>query len=92
MGNSTRDICLLELFTCEVVIAIVSYTIVCPPVGGVMVMGKLPVPGCTTNWDISRARSYCSFSRCGYGLFGQFFSHLLFVFLFPVSGRRPNKD
>ena len=27
--------------------------------GGAMVLGKLPVPGCPTNLDDSRARAYC---------------------------------
>ena len=37
---------------------------------------KLPVPGRPTNLDYSRARAYCACSRCGWGLFGHFFSHL----------------
>ena len=38
-----------------------------------MVLGKLPVPGRPTNLDKSRARAYCSCSRCGWGLFGHCF-------------------
>ena len=42
--------------------------------GGAMVLGKLPVPGCTTNLEMSRAR----------GLFGHFFSLVYhFSFLSP---------
>ena len=40
------------------------------------VLGKLPVPGRPTNLDYSRAGDYCACSRCGWGLFGHFFSHL----------------
>ena len=40
-------------------------------------LGKLTVPGRPTNLANSRARAYCAFSRCGWGLFGHFFSHLL---------------
>ena len=39
-----------------------------------MVLGKLPVPGRPTNLDYSRARTYCAYSRCGWGWFGPFFS------------------
>ena len=48
-----------------------------------MVLGKLPVPGRPTNLDYSRARAYCACSRCGWGLFGQVFSRLLFSVLSP---------
>ena len=50
-----------------------------------MVLGKLPVPGCPTNLDCSRARAYCACSRCGWGLFGHFFSRLSFLFSFSLS-------
>ena len=53
--------------------------------GGAKVLGKLSVPGCPTSLDDSRARAYCSCSRCGWGLFGHFFSHLSFVFSFSLS-------
>ena len=33
--------------------------------GGVMVLGKLPVPGRPTSLDKSRASAYCSCSRYG---------------------------
>ena len=35
--------------------------------------------------DKSRARAYCSCSRCGWGLFGHFYSHLSFLFSFSLS-------
>ena len=44
--------------------------------GGAKVLGKLSVPGRPTSLDDSRARAYCACSRCGWGLFGYFFSHL----------------
>ena len=47
--------------------------------GGAMVLGKLPVPGRPTNLDHSRARAYCTCSRCGWGMFGHFFSCLSFL-------------
>ena len=37
-----------------------------------MVLGKLPVPGRPTILDYSRARAYCTCSRCGWALFGHF--------------------
>ena len=42
--------------------------------GGAMVLGNLPVPGRPTTLGYSRARAYCAGSRCGWGLFGHFFS------------------
>ena len=48
---------------------------------GAMALDKLPVPGRPTNLDNSRARAYCTCSRCGWGLFGHFFSGLSFLFL-----------
>ena len=48
-------------------------------------LGKLPVPGHPTNLDDSRARAYCACSRCGWGLFGHFFSHLSLLFSFSLS-------
>ena len=50
-----------------------------------MVLGKLPVPGRSTYLDSSRARAYCAGSRCGWGLFGHFFSHLSFLFSISLS-------
>ena len=53
-----------------------------------MVLGKLPVPGRPTNLDQRRARTFCAFCRCGWGLFGHIVSH----FFLPLSGRRPDID
>ena len=50
-----------------------------------MVLGKLPVPGRPTYLDFSRARTYCACSRCGWGLFGDFFPRLHFSFSFSLS-------
>ena len=47
-------------------------------------LGKLSVPGRPTSLDNSRARAYCTCSRCGWRLFGHFFSHLSFLFSFPL--------
>ena len=44
--------------------------------GGVKVLYNLPMPGRPTDLDYSRARAYRACSRCGWGLFGHFFSHL----------------
>ena len=52
---------------------------------GAMVLGKLPVPGLPTDLDKSRARANCSCSRCGWGLFGHFYSHLSFLSSFSLS-------
>ena len=48
--------------------------------GSAMVLGKLPVPGRPANLDNSRARAYCACSRCGWELFGDFYSRLSFLF------------
>ena len=53
--------------------------------GGAMVLGKLPVPGRPTNLDYSRARAYYACSRCGWGLFGHFYSQLSFLSSFSLS-------
>ena len=50
--------------------------------GGAMVLGELPVLGRPTILDYSRAKAYCACSRCGWGLFGHFYSYLSF---FPLS-------
>ena len=50
-----------------------------------MVLGKLPVPGRPTSLDKSRARAYCSCSKCGWGLFGHIYSHLSFLSSFSLS-------
>ena len=55
--------------------------------GGAMVQSKLPVPGCPTNFDDSRARAYCAYSMCGWGIFGHFYSRLSFLFSSSLSLR-----
>ena len=47
--------------------------------GGAKVLGKLLVPGRPTNLYDSRARACCACSRCGWGLFGHFYSHLSYL-------------
>ena len=53
--------------------------------GGAKVLGKLSVLGRPTSLDDCRARAYCACSRCGWGMFGNFFSHLFFLFSFSLS-------
>ena len=48
-----------------------------------MVLGKLPVPERSTNLDNSRARAYCTCSRCRRQLFGHFSIVYHFLFLSP---------
>ena len=50
-----------------------------------MVLGKLLAPGRPTTLDNRRARAYCAYSRCGWGLFGHFFSRLSFLISFSLS-------
>ena len=50
-----------------------------------MVLGKLPVPVRPANLDYSRARTFCACRRCGWGLFGNIFSHLSFLSSFSLS-------
>ena len=55
-----------------------------------MVLGKLPVPGRPTILDYSRARAYCTCSRCGWGIVWTFFlSSIISHFLLPVFGKGP---
>ena len=61
-------------------------------VGGAMVLDKLPVPERPANLDYSTVRASALCSRCGWGLFGHFFSHLSFLFFLPLSGRRLDID
>ena len=51
--------------------------------GGAMVLSKLLAPGRPTTLDNSRARAYCTYSRCGWGLFGHFSLVYHFSFLSP---------
>ena len=53
-----------------------------------MVLDKLSVPWRLTYLDNSRSMTYCDGSRCGWGLFGRFYS-IIFLFFLPLSGRRP---
>ena len=46
-----------------------------------MRLGKLPVPGRSTNLDYSRAGDYCAYSRCG-GVVLAFFSLVCHFSLF----------
>ena len=41
--------------------------------------------GASYNLDYSRARAYCACSRCGWGLFGYFYSDLSFLSSFSLS-------
>ena len=50
-----------------------------------MVLGKLSVPGRPNSLDYSTAMTYCAYSRCGWGLFGHFYSRLSFLFSFSLS-------
>ena len=50
-----------------------------------MALDKPPVMGCPTNLDDSKARAYCAYERCRWGLFGHFFSHLSFLSSFCIS-------
>ena len=40
--------------------------------------------------QLHRARAYCACSRCGWGWFGHFYSHLTFLLFLPLFGRLPN--
>ena len=50
-----------------------------------MVLGKLIMPGRSTNLDFSRAKAHCAYGRCGWMLFGHFFFHLSFLTSFSLS-------
>ena len=51
---------------------------------GAKVLRKLTVPVRSTNFDNSRTRAYWACNRCGWGLFGHFFSCLSFLFSFSL--------
>ena len=57
-----------------------------------MVLGKLPVPGRPTSSDCSRARAHCACSRCGWGLFGHFYSPLKYCLKGPLSPKQPTNQ
>ena len=42
-----------------------------------MVLGKLPVPRASYNFDYGRARAYCACSRCGWGGLDNLLSSIL---------------
>ena len=48
--------------------------------------------GASYNFDYCRARAYCACSRCGWGWFGHFYSHLSFLLFLPLFGRWPDID
>ena len=50
-----------------------------------MALGKLPVPGRPTIWMIVGQGHICACSRCGWGLFGNFYSPLFFLSSFSLS-------
>ena len=54
-------------------------------VGGCDGAGKTSSTGASYNLDYSRARAYCTCSRCGWGLFGHFYSPLSFLSSFSLS-------
>ena len=60
--------------------------------GGAKALGILSVPGRPTNLDDGRARAYFACNRCGWGLFGHFFSRLSILLSFSLSGSRPDID
>ena len=57
--------------------------------GGAKVLCKLSVPGRHTNLDKSRARAYCTCSRCGRRLFRHFSLVYRFSFRSPFLGDGP---
>ena len=46
-----------------------------------MVLGKLPVPGRPAGFGSGGTRAYCACGRCGWGLFGRFYSRHSFLSL-----------
>ena len=50
-----------------------------------MVLGKTSSAGASYNLDYSRAGAYCACSRCRWGMFGHFCSHMSFLSSFSLS-------
>ena len=57
--------------------------------GGAMVLGKYSEPKRPTNLDYSRARVYCTCSRCGWGCLDIFFLSPIFSFFSHSLGDGP---
>ena len=55
-------------------------------------LGKLSVSGRPANLDNSRARAYCTCSRCGWGVWTFLLSSVISLFFLPLSVRWPDKD
>ena len=53
--------------------------------GSAMVLGKLPVPGRPTIWMTVGQGPTALAHRCGWGLFGHFYSPLSFLYSFSLS-------
>ena len=60
--------------------------------GSAVVHGKYSEPKRPINLDNSKARVYCTCSRCGWGCLDIFVSCLSFLFSFSLFGRRPDID
>ena len=57
--------------------------------GGVKVLDDLSVPGRPTYLDQGRARIYCAYNRCGWGVVWTFSLVYLFSFLSASMGDGP---
>ena len=55
-----------------------------PTEGGREVLGRFPMPGRPTNLDNSRARAYCTCSRCEWGCFDILLSFVISLFFLPL--------
>ena len=51
---------------------------------GVIVLGKLSMPGHPTNWDNSRAKAYCACSKSGRGFLDIFLLSVIFLFFLAL--------
>ena len=59
---------------------------------GAIVLGKLPVPGRSTNLDYSRARAIVLAVGAGGGCLAIFLSSIISLHFLPLCGRRPDTD